>query len=137
MRTITLWLSAFNETLATKTAVDLRISASFLSWFLPLIASHGLLPLHWSGFLFLCVPIFYSSPVGGDCDLRCRQVVIKNIRICIDGVNENYYIVVVAFDETPQAKTETASFLSWFLPLIASHGLFAAPLERLSFSSVC
>ncbi|EHJ94401.1 hypothetical protein KUC_1359 [Vreelandella boliviensis LC1] len=33
---------------------------------------------------------------GSDCDLRRRQVVIKNIRICIDGVNENYYIVVVS-----------------------------------------
>jgi len=38
-----------------------------------------------------------------------------------------------AFNETLATTTETASFLSWFLPLIASHGLFAAPLERLSF----
>ncbi len=76
---------------------------------------------------------FYSSPVGGDCDLRRRQMVIKNILICVDVVNENYYIVGVAFDETPQAKTETASFLSWFLPLIASHGLLPLPWSGFLF----
>jgi hypothetical protein len=35
-------LSAFDETLATTTAVDFSISASLLSWFLPLIASRFL-----------------------------------------------------------------------------------------------
>ena len=38
-----------------------------------------------------------------------------------------------AFDEPLATTTETASFLSWFLPLIASHGLLPLPLERLSF----
>mgnify|MGYP003632862998 CR=1 len=42
-------------------------------------------------------------------------------------------VLLSAFDETLATTTETASLLSWFLPLIASHGLFAAPLERLSF----
>lgn len=42
MRIIIVCLSAFNESLATTIAFDLRIIASLLSWFLPLIASHGL-----------------------------------------------------------------------------------------------
>lgn len=61
---------------------------------------------------------------------------IKNIRICVDEVNENYYIVIVAFDETPQTTTDRViitSFLSWFLPLIASHGLLPLPWSGFLF----
>jgi hypothetical protein len=64
MRTITVWLSAFDETLTTRTAVDFRISASLLSWFLPLIASHGLFAAPMERLSFLWVPVSYSSPAG-------------------------------------------------------------------------
>ncbi|WP_176243640.1 hypothetical protein [Halomonas sp. CSM-2] len=63
---------------------------------------------------------------------------IKNIRICVDEVNENYYIVIVAFDETPQTTTDLAiitTFLSWFLPLIASHGLLPLLWSGFLFSN--
>ena len=96
MRTITVWLSAFNETLITKTVVDCRISASFLSWFLPLIASHGLFAAPLERLSFFVRGNFSSLAALGDGDLVSRQVLIKNIRICIDEVNENYYSVVVS-----------------------------------------
>ena len=60
MRTITVWLSAFDETLATRTAVDFRISANFLSWFLPLIASHGLFAAPMERLSFCVDPSFYN-----------------------------------------------------------------------------
>jgi hypothetical protein len=60
-------LSAFDETLATTTAVDFSVSvsasASLLSWFLPLIASHGLFcrSLGAAFFFPFFFPFFFSS----------------------------------------------------------------------------
>jgi len=53
---------AFDETPQTTTA--LVNATSYLSWFLPLIASHGLLPLHWSGFLLSAPQIDKSLLTG-------------------------------------------------------------------------
>ena len=58
---IILCLSAFDEPLATTTATR-QFSAGTLSWFLPLIASHGLLPLPLERLSFLCLPINTTQP---------------------------------------------------------------------------